>query len=239
MFAKRLFLTTFTVVAVVHNVLAQTIPTAQTTQTQSTTQTSSPVTATITSDGAVRLVSPGETIQTRLELYSSAGERVYDSGSRQGNVIDWKQTDAAVVDGAYLAVVSTKGFDGKWQRKYVGLSLQAGQATLSKQRRNNLNSAQLQAIDANQSVVMIDDDSAVVVLREGKERAAVVSTHDGQNGQVTATTGDLTLNTGDIFSNQSKEQMRVTNDGRVGIGTDKPEATLDVAGTVRARWYSV
>ena len=27
--------------------------------------------------------------------------------------------------------------------------------------------------------------------------------------------------------------MRITEDGRIGVGTDKPEATLDVAGTVR------
>ncbi|HEY0081845.1 MAG TPA: tail fiber domain-containing protein, partial [Pyrinomonadaceae bacterium] len=34
---------------------------------------------------------------------------------------------------------------------------------------------------------------------------------------------------------QDREQMRITPEGRVGIGTDKPEATLDVAGTIRAR----
>jgi hypothetical protein len=38
-----------------------------------------------------------------------------------------------------------------------------------------------------------------------------------------------------VFAGNDKEQMRVTEDGRVGIGTDKPEATLDVAGTIRAR----
>ncbi len=30
-------------------------------------------------------------------------------------------------------------------------------------------------------------------------------------------------------------QVRITPEGQVGIGTDKPEATLDVAGTIRAR----
>jgi hypothetical protein len=38
-----------------------------------------------------------------------------------------------------------------------------------------------------------------------------------------------------VLTGKDKEQMRVTPEGRVGIGTDKPEATLDVAGTIRAR----
>lgn len=224
MFAKRLFLTAFTLFVFINNVLAQTVP-AQ--QIPATNRASSQVIATVTPEGAVRVVASDDSIQTRLELYSAAGERVYDSGARQGNLIDWKQSDASVIDGTYVAVISSKAIDGKWQRKFVRVSLQAGQATLSKQRKDSLNAAQIAAIAT--------DDDSVVVLSEGKERAAVVSTHNGENGQVTSTTGDLTLNTGDVYSNQAKEQVRVTGDGRVGIGTDKPEATLDVAGTIRAR----
>jgi hypothetical protein len=72
-------------------------------------------------------------------------------------------------------------------------------------------------------------------MREAKTRAVTVTAHDGQDGQVTSTTGALTFRTGDTFSNRDREQMRITPDGRVGIGTDKPEATLDVDGTIRAR----
>src|SRR6185312_7185862 len=68
-----------------------------------------------------------------------------------------------------------------------------------------------------------------------KERAVVVAANDGKDGQVTSTTGALTLRTGDFFSNQAKEQMRITPEGNVGIGTQTPEAKLDVAGTIRAR----
>jgi hypothetical protein len=62
-----------------------------------------------------------------------------------------------------------------------------------------------------------------------------VAAHDGQDGQVTSTSGALTFRTGDVFSGKEKEQMRVTPEGRVGIGTTAPEDTLDVAGTIRAR----
>jgi hypothetical protein len=38
-----------------------------------------------------------------------------------------------------------------------------------------------------------------------------------------------------VFSNEDKEQLRITPGGPVGIGTKSPEATLDVAGTIKAR----
>ena len=45
----------------------------------------------------------------------------------------------------------------------------------------------------------------------------------------------MTFRTGNVFSNQEQEQMRITSEGRVGIGTKTPQATLDVAGTIKAR----
>src|SRR6185295_2814593 len=80
-----------------------------------------------------------------------------------------------------------------------------------------------------------EENDSITVLRPGRERSAVVSTHDGINGQVTSTTGDLTLRTGDVLSGQDKEQVRVTQDGRVGIGTSQPQAALDVNGEIRTQ----
>ncbi len=74
----------------------------------------------------------------------------------------------------------------------------------------------------------------MTILREGKTRAVTITGHDGQDGHVTSATGALTFRTGDFFAGSEREQMRVTPDGQVGIGTDKPEAKLDVAGTIRA-----
>ena len=37
----------------------------------------------------------------------------------------------------------------------------------------------------------------------------------------------------DFFAGKDKEQMRLTEGGRVGIGTDNPQAKLDVAGVIR------
>jgi len=54
----------------------------------------SSVTGSVTSDGAVRMIAHGESLQIRMEIYSATGDLVSDSGLRNGNIIDWKQTDA-------------------------------------------------------------------------------------------------------------------------------------------------
>lgn len=79
-----------------------------------------------------------------------------------------------------------------------------------------------------------DFGAAAVVVDESVPRSLTVTAHDGRDGQVTAASGALTFRTGDVFSGRDQEQMRITPEGRVGIGTAKPEAALDVAGDVRA-----
>ena len=52
------------------------------------------VTGSVTPEGTVRMIAHGEALQIRMEIYSASGEIVSDSGLRQGNIVDWKQTDA-------------------------------------------------------------------------------------------------------------------------------------------------
>jgi len=49
----------------------------------------SSVTGSVTSDGAVRMIAHGESLQIRMEIYSATGELVSDSGLRNGNIIDF------------------------------------------------------------------------------------------------------------------------------------------------------
>ena len=198
------------------------------------------VTGTVTADGAIRMIAHGEALQVRMEIYSAAGELVSDSGLRQGNIIDWKQADATqpMTDGSYLVVVTVKDFKGNLNQRMAALSLQSGQLNLQNQKRGEVTTAQMQTLEARratQKTKVPDSDDAISILREGKERAVVVNAHDGTDGQVSSTNGALTFRTGNVFSSSEQEQMRVTPEGRVGIGTKSPEATLDVAGTVRAR----
>ncbi len=198
------------------------------------------VTGTVTADGAIRMIAHGEALQVRMEIYSAAGELVSDSGLRQGNIIDWKQADAtqALTDGSYLVVVTVKDFKGNLNQRMAALSLQSGQLNLQNQNRGEVTTAQMQTLEtrrAAQKTKITDGDDAISILREGKERAVVVNAHDGTDGQVSSTNGALTFRTGNVFSSSEQEQMRITPEGRVGIGTKSPEATLDVAGTVKAR----
>lgn len=178
-----------------------------------------------------RFTAPGEVLQIRLEIYAAAGELVYDSGARAGGVLDWKVADVqnGVADGAYLCVVTVKDLSGRASRRLATLNVQSGGVSLARARSSELSAAQSQKIEATEA------DASLAILRDGKERAVTVAAHDGQDGQVTSTSGALTLRTGDVLTGDDKEQMRVTPEGRVGIGTDKPEETLDVAGTIRAR----
>jgi len=186
------------------------------------------------------MIAHGEALQIRMEIYSTSGELVSDSGLRQGNMVDWKLTDAthAMADGSYLVVVTVKDFKGNLNQRVAMLSLQAGQLQLLPQKRDEVTPAQTQAIESRRQgkkVRVNDGDDAVSIFHEGKERDVVVTAHDGTDGQVTSTNGALTFRTGNVFSNEDKEQLRITPEGRVGIGTRSPEATLDVAGTIKAR----
>jgi hypothetical protein len=53
----------------------------------------------------VRFVSPNDARRIRLEVYTQAGERLFDSDFRAGNIVDWDAQ--GIADGSYLCVVTT------------------------------------------------------------------------------------------------------------------------------------
>jgi len=196
------------------------------------------VTAGISGGDTVRVTAPGEVTQIQLEVYGANGEVIFDSGKLRGNVIDWKTTDAVglLSQGSVVVVVTTRGLDGKSSQRYGSLTLEAGQLKLKKeveltgvQKETLSTRRQSQKLDAGQ------DPEALTIVNESSSRSVVLTTHNGQAGQVTSTNGPLTLATGDTLTGKDREQMRITPDGKVGIGTQTPEAALDVNGEIRAR----
>ena len=185
------------------------------------------VTAASTASG-VRFVSPNDARRIRLEVYTQAGERLFDSDFRAGGIVDWEAQGLS--DGSYLCVVTIEDLRGASARRLSAVGVSQGRASVRGDNEEKIKSEFAQALAAaGQS-----SDEAVAA-RQKKAQALTVTAHDGTDGQVTSTTGSLTFRTGDVLSGAEREQMRVTPEGRVGIGTTDPQATLDVAGSVRAQ----
>jgi hypothetical protein len=88
-------------------------------------QTSSPTVTASSSGEAVRFSAPGNITHIRLEVFSSAGERVFDSGNHDGNLLDWRWQDEkapAFSADSYLCVVTVHSLSGKTSRKLANVS---------------------------------------------------------------------------------------------------------------------
>jgi len=85
-----------------------------------------------------------------------------------------------------------------------------------------------------QAAASIDDVGAFSIRRTGDSGAITLIAHNGIEGQTIRSHGAFSFRIGDFFSGTDTEQMLLTEDGKLGIGTSTPRATLDVAGTIRA-----
>lgn len=187
------------------------------------------VTATATAK-RVRFVSPGSVVQLRLEVYNEAGQKVFDTELRGGNVLDWHLLDGSgerVAAGSYASVLTTKSLSGRLSQRMGVVRVSEKKVALEGDGTSQLSLAQQQTIGP------MEANGAIKILHPSDAEAITAVTHDGADGQLTSTAGSLTFRTGDVFAGRDKEHMRITEAGRVGVGTDKPQATLDVAGTVR------
>lgn len=187
------------------------------------------VTATVNAK-RVRFVSPGTVVQLRLEVYNEAGQKLFDTELRGGNVLDWQLQDGAgqsLPEGSYACVLTIKSLSGRLSQRVGLVNLNDKKSASDPAQALQLSLAQQQTIGP------MEGNGPLTFLYQSEADAITAVTHDGQDGQVTATTGALTFRTGDVFAGKDKEHMRITEDGRVGIGTHKPEATLDVVGTLR------
>src|SRR5687767_3938092 len=142
------------------------------------------VTAANTSPDAIRIASPGQILSIKLEIYNANGELVFDSGLRQGSVLDWKVVDASrtMADGSYLLATTIRDLQGKYRQRLGTLVLQSGQVSLKNQAPGEITAAQTQALNASrqlQKVEPADSDEAITILRDGKDRSLVITAHDG------------------------------------------------------------
>ncbi len=189
----------------------------------------------------VRFISFEKITHLRLEVFSTAGERLFDSDFKSGDLLDWDLRDQhgqRLADGSYLCVVTVKDPTGRLSQRHSLVSLQEQRVELRRVTSGKLSADAARAwaeSRATQALGPVQDSGDLAIIDVNAAPAMTVVTHDGNDGQVTSTSGALTLRTGDVLTGKDKEHVRITPEGQVGIGTDKPEATLDVAGTIRAR----
>jgi hypothetical protein len=169
-------------------------------------------------------------VQLRLEVYDEAGQKVFDTELRGGNVLDWHLLDGSgerVAPGSYASVLTVKSLTGRLSQRMGVIRVSEKKVVLEVDGHSHLSLAQQQTIGP------VEGNGPITILRSSDGEAITAVTHDGTDGQLTSTAGSLTFRTGDVFAGKDKEHMRITEEGRIGVGTNKPEATLDVAGTVR------
>src|SRR6266700_6222219 len=190
---------------------------------------------TITSSASadrIRITAPSSIVQMHVEVYGASGEKLFDNEIRGGNVFDWHLQDGQaqrLPAGDYVCVVTVKNLAGRLTQKIGTVRVGEKDVSVGSGEVEQLSAQQTQAIGP------VKENSCWTVLNENEQQTRTVLAHYGSDGPIVLGRRAFSFRIGDFFSGSDKEQMRLTEEGNLGIGTAKPEFKLDVAGTIRAR----
>ncbi|HEY6244382.1 MAG TPA: YncE family protein [Pyrinomonadaceae bacterium] len=198
---------------------------------QTTAQTNSATISAVASADHVRITAPASIVQMRVEIYNSNGAKVWDS-EIHGNVFDWQLQDGqaqrvAIAD--YVCVITVKNVAGRVSQR-MG-SIQIGEKDV---RVGTVDAARFSA-PQSQAIGPLEENASWTILTDEQNQTTAIIGHDGTDAEITRGRGAFSFRLGDFYSGKTQEQMRLTEEGNLGIGTSKPEFKLDVMGAIRAR----
>jgi hypothetical protein len=174
----------------------------------------------------LRFASLGIVQRMRLEVLNQVGDVVYDSEFQEGSLLDWKVDDKngqPLPDGLYGCVVTVDDISGQSIHPQGVFWLKNGTVQFGSTQSNNAEAA-----------ASLEGKESVTVLR-GKEGLPITHlAHDAKIARIVSSRGGLNFRVGNFFSGKDVEHMRLTAEGRLGIGVEEPAANLDVAGLIRA-----
>jgi hypothetical protein len=185
----------------------------------------------LVSNERLRITAPASVVQMRLEVYNSSGRKLFDNELRGGNILDWHLLDGQaqpLSDDTYLCLVTVKNLSGRISQRIGALKIEQQTARMQSQATNPMTPQQAETIGP------IEENAYLTILEAEPKQTTTVLAHDGLDGQITRGQGALSFRLGDFYSGKDTEQMRLTAEGNLGIGTSQPQARLDVAGTIRA-----
>jgi hypothetical protein len=195
---------------------------------------SNPSAITITASATanqVRFAAPSSVVQLRLEVYDSSGRKLFDNELRGGNVLDWHLLNGQaeqLADDTYLCVVTIKSLSGKITQRIGSVKIDQRTAKLQATTTGQMTAHQLEAIGP------VEENAILTILEPDPQQTTTLVAHNGEDGQITRGRGALSFRLGDFYSGKDSEQMRLTQEGNLGIGISQPQARLDVDGFVRA-----
>src|ERR1044072_2408226 len=91
-----------------------------------------------------RFVSPAQARRVRLEASTQAGERLFDSDFRAGNIVDWDAQ--GIADGSYLCVVTAEDLQGANSRRLSAVNVAQGRASVRNDNEEKLRAEFSQAL---------------------------------------------------------------------------------------------
>jgi hypothetical protein len=181
------------------------------------------VTATVSKD-QVRFTVLALTREIQLEVFSSTGAPVFDSGRRPGNRLEWPVQDQqgpGLRDGVYSCYVTVVDLFGQLSRRWAIFWVNRGAVAFQE--------------NGERSVAASDDQERLTILGADVLFPFTLVSHDGNEGWIESGSGGLSFYAGSLSgSRDGAAHLRLTPDGNVGIGVQDPQAKLDVAGVIRA-----